>query len=409
MIDVITKEEVISHRSEKVLVPASSLKLFTTLSAIHLLGEDFRFSTILGYKGSIDKQGVLKGDLILKGGGDPTLGSERMASCLSLDELLSRLVSQVSQAGITCIKGDIIVDESIFDSYPISPSWQWNDLGNYYASGGWGVNVLENQYKAYFKNRGVVGERPTLAGTDPKIPNLKLSNEVIVDSSHTGDQAYIFGGPYNFDKRIVGTIPQGQGSFVIKGSIPDPPTFMAQILSTALAKANIQSDDFRVQFRQLTTKGFSGLDTIYSPELREIARITNMKSLNLHTEAILKMIGYQERGQGSGQNGIAEIRTILRSYGVDTDNLHFHDGSGLSARNLISSHSMARFLAGLVDEASMEELLYYLPKGGVEGTVSWMFKGTSALGKIWLKSGSCLLYTSPSPRDRQKSRMPSSA
>ena len=73
---------------------------------------------------------------------------------------------------------------------------------------------------------------------------------------------------------------------------------------------------------------------------------------------------------------------------MDTDNLHFHDGSGLSARNLISSHSMARFLAGLVDEASMEELLYYLPKGGVEGTVSWMFKGTSALGKIWLKSGS---------------------
>jgi len=33
----------------------------------------------------------------------------------------------------------------------------------------------------------------------------------------------------------------------------------------------------------------------------------------------------------------------------------------------------------------------------------------TALADIWERAQACLLYTSPSPRDRQKSRMPSSA
>ena len=385
--EVDSHTEIASHRSQKVATPASSLKLFTTLSGIHYLGEDFRFETIIGYTGHIDDSGTLKGNLVIKGGGDPTLGSSKIKGNKDLVTLLDHIKTQVIDQGINCIDGDIVIDESIYDSYPIAPTWQWNDLGNYYATGAWGVNVNENQYRIYFKKRGVIGQRPFIHSTEPIINNLELSNEIVVDSSHTGDQAYIFGGPYNFKKRIVGTIPQGAGTFTIKGAIPDPPTFLGEILQSTLHKAHIQSGSVKNIFRAQWMK-FHPIDTLYSPPLSIIVKQANAKSNNLYTEAILKMIGLKKNGQGSGQNGLAAVKRLLRKYGVDTPSLHLHDGSGLSARNLISAKSMAQFLSGLSSSIDIDQVTSYIPRGGMEGTVRGMFGGSSIKGHIWLKSGS---------------------
>ena len=138
---------VASHRPNKVLVPASSLKLLTTFSALKYLGKDFKFSSTLQYSGEIKSDGTLIGDLYFVGSGDPTLGSDRLNETQSFEEILNDIVRYVKQAGITCIKGQVIIDESVFDSYPVAPSWQWNDLGNYYASGAWGTNINENLCK----------------------------------------------------------------------------------------------------------------------------------------------------------------------------------------------------------------------------------------------------------------------
>ena len=100
------------------------------------------------------------------------------------------------------------------------------------------------------------------------------------------------------------------------------------------------------------------------------------------------MIGLKKNGQGSGQNGIAAVKRLLRKYGVDTQALHLHDGSGLSARNLINSKAMAQFLSGMASKIDSDELTRYLPKGGMEGTVRGMFGGSSIRGRVWLKSGS---------------------
>ncbi|NNE27675.1 MAG: D-alanyl-D-alanine carboxypeptidase/D-alanyl-D-alanine-endopeptidase, partial [Saprospiraceae bacterium] len=137
---------IVGYRPHKVLVPASSLKLLTTLTALKILGEDFKFESLLQYSGEIKADGTLVGDLYFVGSGDPSFGSDRLKGCDSFEQALNKIVDFIKQAGITCIKGEIIIDESIFDSYPVAPSWQWNDLGNYYASGAWGINVNENLY-----------------------------------------------------------------------------------------------------------------------------------------------------------------------------------------------------------------------------------------------------------------------
>ncbi len=388
VLDIAEDTTIIDFRGDKVLTPASSLKLITTLTALKKLGPDYRFSTIIGHTGKVTSQGILEGDLVIKGGGDPTFGSDKIDGNPNLDEVTENIVAQIIKGDINCIEGNILVDESIFDSYPIAPSWQWNDLGNYYASGAWGLNVNENQYYIYFKNRGQIGTRPTLHSTHPHIPNLDLSNEIIVDSSHTGDQAYVFGGPYNYNKRIVGTIPQGTTTFSIKGSIPDPPTFYAHYLRKALDKANIQSNGIDVRFRKERRLKMTVLDTILSPDLSSIIMTANNESNNLYTESILKILGKKYNGQGSGQNGLASILKLMRSYGIDTKSIQLNDGSGLSARNLISTSSIAHFLAGISKELGQEICTHHIPKGGYQGTVSGMFSGSRAKGKVWLKSGS---------------------
>ena len=385
--DLATQKEVAEHRSDKVVVPASSLKLFTTFGGLHYLGEDFRFKTIVAYNGIINDEGTLDGDIYIIGGGDPTLGSDRINSNMDFNEVLTDIANTILEKGIKCINGKIIVDESIYDSYPIAPSWQWNDLGNYYASGAWGLNVNENEYAVYFSNRKQIGALSKIKGIEPKVPGLNLSNEVLIDSVGSGDNAYIFGGPYNFDKRIVGTIPAGQGLFKIKGSIPDPPLFFGQHLQKKLKKINIQSKDIETIFRPRKLK-YKTLDTLFSPTLTDIVRRANLESNNLYTESILKMIGLKKRGQGSGQNGIAAVKKLIRKYKLKTNDLQFHDGSGLSARNLISSKSLAGFLAGISKDIDIDQLKKRLPRGGIEGTVKGLLKGSPAKGKVWVKSGS---------------------
>lgn len=379
--------EIINHRSKKNLVPASSLKLFTTLTSLKTLKPSYTFITSLGYRGKISPDGTLIGDLIIKGSGDPTLGSDRIKGTSSFDDVLLQFSKAVLDAGINCIEGKIIVDESIFDSYPVAPSWQWNDLGNYYATGAWGVNINENLYYLAFNNKGSIGSIPKLKSINPKVLDLSFSNELAIDSSHTGDQAYIFGGPYNFRKRIVGTIPQGNGHFTIKGSIPNPPLFFGQKLKEYLAELNIQVLDVNVNFspKKYITEPLS---TVESPHLKDIVRRANFDSHNLYAEALLKIMGYHERGQGSGQNGIAVIKNQLSKYGIDNSEFILYDGSGLSARNNISSHAMAKFLYKFSQDVKIENAIKFIPRGSYEGTVRSMFKSSISKGNIWLKSGS---------------------
>ncbi len=389
VLDIETGEELASHRPNKSLTPASSLKVLTSLIAMDILTEDFTYKTNISYTGSLDVDGTLKGDIVIMGSGDPTLGSTKFGGKPNFEQVLSQIVQSIQDAGITCIDGSIIADESVFNAFPISPSWQWNDLGNYYASGAWGINVNENQYTIYFKDRATVGRRPNIKSYYPIIPNLELSNELAVDSAGTGDNAYIFGGPYDYTKRIVGTIPAGTGVFSIKGSIPDPPYFLAWHVQRELNRLKIKTGDAEVNY--VPGKKYPNatpLITFESAPLSDIVRRLNLESNNLYAEALLKTLGLKVRRTASGQMGISAVRRYLRKLKVNYDGLNMEDGSGLSARNFVPSFLLADFLRKYALKNGIEETTKYLPQGGVSGTMRSLFSKSSASGKVWAKSGS---------------------
>jgi len=370
-------------------IPASSLKVITTLVALDILGSDYTFKTTLAYKGTIEDDGTLKGDIHIIGSGDPTLGSSKFDGYPSYEGVLDKISDEIIAAGITCIDGDIIADESIYNSFPIAPTWQWNDLGNYYASGAWGININENVYTIYFANRGAIGRRPRIKSHYPSVPGIEFSNEVAVDSSHTGDQAYIFGGPYNYSKRIVGTIPAGEGTFSIKGSIPEPPMFLASQIHKKLVLKGVQCEDYDVVFTP--NKGILDKTLIFtmnSPPLIDIVKRANLESNNLYCESLLKSVGIKIRKSGSGQLGISGIKRYLKKLKVGHSCLIMQDGSGLSARNNVCSYMMSDFLRKYTIKNGFDETAKLLPTGGVSGTVRGLFKQSAAAGSIWLKSGS---------------------
>lgn len=390
VMDMETNELIASVNPDMSLVPASSLKLITTLCALDMLGPDYTYKTYIMHSGEIDPDGTLTGDIHIIGSGDPTWGSPRVslgASSLPFRQLKIDIGQAIRDYGITCIDGKIIADESIFDSYPISPSWQWNDLGNYYASGAWGININENEYYIYFKRDRGIGYRSKLYSYEPYIPGLILENEVNIDSSHTSDNAYVFGGPYDFKKRIVGTIPLGKGLFRIKGSIPDPPTFVAYHIRDQLQRYQISSSGYRAKYKP-NKERLQKIKSYESVPLSKIVKLTNFHSVNLYAESIIKTIGHEKRNQGSGGAGLHAIYKHLRKKGLNLTALHMEDGSGLSARNIVSSHLMCQILNTMYEDVDREILLESLPHPGSISTVQGVSAGNRANSHIWVKSGS---------------------
>ena len=240
IIDTETGKQIAAHQPQRSLIPASTLKVLTTATALAVLGPDYQFKTEILRTGRVDSDGTLNGHLIIRGFGDPTLGSDQMSGVAGLDEIMERFRLAIQREGIRKINGYILTDASFFDAAINAESWPWNDLGNYYASGAWGLNIHENLYYLKFRQKPELGSTPSVALIQPRVPGLQFRNHLRSAGKGTGDNAYIFGAPYTFLRYIRGTIPIGTQLFTIKGSIPNPPLFAAQYFLQKLEEIGIQ-------------------------------------------------------------------------------------------------------------------------------------------------------------------------
>lgn len=390
VVDMQTGNVVANYNANKSLIPASTLKAITTLTALQILGTDFRFKTELQYDGTIDANGVLKGNLYIKGYGDPTLGSDKMDNTLPLAALMKTWVEAIKKAGIRQIDGKIVGDASYFKGGEAGDTWQWYDLGNYYASGTWGLNIHENYYYLHFQQVEQLGTTPPIAKIEPTLPNLYLINELQSAEKRSGDNAYIYGGPYAYTRIVRGTIPVGNQQFTIKGAMPDPPFFVAHALLYALEENNIKTaKQATTQFELKSNGTRTTIYTHYSPPLVEIAQRANYESVNLYCESLIRALGAEEKTANTLSSGIERIKNYWKNKDLNTDGWFLMDGSGLSARNGITALQMAKILQlGTTERESFKAFYGTLPVGGKSGTVKSLFQNTAASGNIRLKSGS---------------------
>lgn len=348
VLDAETGAPVFTYNPDMGLAPASTLKTVTSITAYNLLGADFKFQTRFGYTGSIDASGVLNGDLIIKGNGDPTLGSWRWTDTKE-NRILTKLVTALQQVGIKKVNGRIIGDDSVFDSQAIPDGWIWQDMGNYYGAGASGLCWRENTFDIKYET-GAVGSPVKILRTVPTIPYLNFKSEVAMASAGTGDQSYAYLPVAGKTMYIRGTYAVDKAKKSISVALPDPAYDAAFRLTDTLKRIGITVSREPESTLSLNAKSDhppaigKELTVIASPDFNQIIYWLNRESINLYAEQLLKTIALKSGKQASTKTGIEVLKNFWKEKGIDTRSLNLYDGSGLSPGNRITTRSVAHVL-----------------------------------------------------------------
>lgn len=327
------------------MAPASTQKVITAASAYELLGKDFRYKTEFGYTGKIEN-GSLKGLLMIKPTGDPTLGSWRW-DYTQVTKVMQRLMKTVQSAGIQQYAG-IVIDHTKWDTESIPDGWIWQDIGNYYGAGASGLNWRENQYDVSLRSGKTIGSEVEIVITKPFLYHYKLSSELKAAAKGTGDNAYIY-FPLESNYGVIrGTIPVEENNFTISGAMPSPRKQFAATLEDSLhflKIKNIANGQDVVTVARITydTK-FTLLHTEVSPPLDSIVYWFNRRSINLYGEALIKSFALQKKNIGMTDEGVRLVKEFWKDKGISSTELNMVDGSGLSPLNRVTTRAQVMIL-----------------------------------------------------------------
>lgn len=384
----ISGEQLLEVNPNLSICPASVLKLITTATALELLGADFTFHTKIVHSGYI-ADSTLHGELIIEGGGDPSLGSPYFGD--NNDIFLQQWVRQIKKAGIDSINGNLLVDPGIYSDNDVPQTWIWEDLGNYFGAAAQGISLYDNTFKIFFETANIDGGSTQIIEIKPKIPHLTLKNEVTA-STDQRDRAYVYGSPFDSYRVIKGTLPMGRSNFSIKASIPDPATLLAARLSEKLKAEGIGISGKIKKLQQGNSQSISQKQELVnwsSPPLDQIIEKLNHESINLYAESLCKHIGLVQNGTGSTASGTEAIKAFWHDKGVETQWLFQADGSGLSRNNAISSKTLTDVLVYMKNYSSNFDVFEKsIPLTGMQGTQKYYFQQSFLKGKARAKSGS---------------------
>jgi len=368
-------QTLISYNEDLNLIPASNMKLLTSLNGLKNLGPEFKFNTKIYTSGEI-KDETLKGSLWIEGSGDPTIYTPDKEKFNG--GFFKKVALLLKDAGIKRIDGQVY-SKSTFNPYAgIRSDWSWSDVGNYYGSGIYPLNINENQYALYL-SATKIGTSAKIKKRD-SISDVEVNEEdVLTDASGTPDLAYIYWKPGSSEARITGSLPKDSNLQKVKGALQNPEKVFLKVLVSELEKAGIS-----VGGKQFESNGLKEIGSVLSPPLKEIIREVNLLSNNFMTESIAFALAKKEdKLDESGWTQLARFAAQINA----PQGYYFADGCGLSPTNRISPEGFCRALTWASKQALYSDLLASLPISGTSGTMRNFCKSPSAKGKIQAKSG----------------------
>ncbi len=389
------------HNADKLFIPASNTKLLVSAVASAWLPPSWTVQTSVYGTGPV-VDGVLQGNLVLYGRGDPTMGRRCYATDTTLPAVCDRdpfrrlreLAAGLKAQGIREVHGDLIGDGSWFDPETINSDWVAYDLSWWYAAPVTGLGFNDNSVDIAWKPGPTVGA-PALLSLDPALGDVTLENRTRTTpagtSSDVGDRMY----------REPGTLhlwAEGDVALDARGStesfaMPDPNLFTARALRQMLAEAGIavlgttRSTTDSATYAALRQRAPLA-ETTSRPLTDWIFPILNT-SQNWYAEMMLKQLGRQFEQDGSWHGGLVAERRFLRdSMGVDTTLFAVNDGSGLAASNLVAPLAFTRVLQFIRGHPHYPTFAAGLPQSGQTGSLRNRFIGTPIEGRVRAKTGS---------------------
>jgi serine-type D-Ala-D-Ala carboxypeptidase/endopeptidase (penicillin-binding protein 4) len=383
-----TDEVIYERNAARMFVPASNMKMYTTAAALCLLGPQYRYETDFVTNGTIDK-GVLNGDLIIRGSGDPTWS--RRFYDENYDSVMVRFVDSLKAKEITRINGDIIGDDNVFDDVPLGDGWSWGYEHHWYAAQISGLSYSENIIDfTLTPDVNNIGS-PVNIEFHPQTTYLNLRNDLITARNKTT-------GGWTHGRIRETNNGWFEGEYSISSgtqeedlSIHNPTLFTVFELKEHLIDKGIgvvgepvDIDDLSdpIDYEQTKT-----LFTYISHPMSTIIKGVNRRSINFIAEQVHKTLGKEFGVEGSAKEGGKVQIALFDSLRMDTRNLRIRDGSGLSHQNLVSPNNTTSLLEMMWDHPYRSYYLESFSLGGVSGATRKRFRRTSAEGNVRTKTG----------------------
>ena len=382
-----TGEYFYRRNENKNFMPASNMKLFSSALALLQLGPDYTYKTSLYLNGKI-KNEEIKGDLILRGVGDPTI-SARFYNGDALTVFKNWADSLVNM-GIEIITGNIIADDDAFEEEALGNGWAWDDETFYYSAIPGGVCFNDNCIDLKILPSDKIGKKAIIE-IYPKTKYVTILNNVITVSDDSVTNIDFYRERNTNIIQVFGTIRKSESEIKESVSINNPTKFTAQVLKDVLESKGIKvkgqaldNDELGIvrDYQKLTL-----LFTQVSPPLKEIIKVVNKISHNLYAEQLMKTIGYVKLKFGSFENGLKASTSLLKQMGIDPENLQLVDGSGLSRLNLFTPAQLNSLLRFMYRSKYFKEFYESLPIAGVDGTIANRMKNTRAMNNVRAKTG----------------------
>jgi serine-type D-Ala-D-Ala carboxypeptidase/endopeptidase (penicillin-binding protein 4) len=388
-----------AHNSERLFVPASNMKLFTTALALSKFGADYRLATQIGSDISIDSNGALAGDLTLVGGGDPSLsgrvypynkaaGANTVYSFGPVEELADQLIAR----GLKRINGNVVGDDSRYVWEPQPAGWSTDSATREYGAPVSALILHDNSFSFTLRPAEHSGSmaRITLA---PKFENFVIDNRVMT-IDHGERKIDFYRSASGRELHIWGTIPKRDPGYVQELAIGDPALYAAGVLRDVLLRGGISIGGAAVarhrfpdEAADIPPKLNFVLAEHRSPPLFDLLQVVDKVSQNLHAEMLLRELAVAEGHAGNIAAGLEVMDDFLGGVGVAKADYQFTDGSGLSRATLVTPRAVAKLLVHMSQSKYREQWFDLLPIAGGDGTLSTRFAGHPEARAIRAKTG----------------------
>lgn len=383
---LVTGEYFYKKNENKLFVPASNLKLFTTAAGLNLLGSGYRFKTEIGYKGNLDGP-ILKGDLIVRGYGDPTISGRFFNQ--DMLKVYNDWADSLIELGIDEIQGNLIGDDNAFDDVGLGKGWAWDYETDWYAAPASAISFNDNCIDILIK--------PTRIGQKAEIsilPDSKyivIFNNVLTVPDDSGSSIKVYRERGTNIVNIYGTITPKTKQYKTYSTVNNPTQFSMVVLKDVLNKKGIKVSGFALDIDDVSpTKDYSDAFSLFthsSPPLSEILKVINKSSHNFFAEQLIKVIGYEIENYGTISNGVEACEDIFNDMGINADNISIFDGSGLSRMNMVTPNQIITLLNYMYRSDDFQHFYNSLPIAGVDGTLANRMRKTRAQNNVRAKTG----------------------
>jgi D-alanyl-D-alanine carboxypeptidase/D-alanyl-D-alanine-endopeptidase (penicillin-binding protein 4) len=374
-------ERLVDLNPHALLVPASTAKLVTVATAAEAVGWDYRFETTVRVTGPID-DGVLRGDLVVSGSGDPSIGGRAGSD-------LSGLVAAVTAAGIRRIEGRVIGDDDAVEEPRPQLAWAWDDLG--YGTGVifGALNFAENKMTVTIEPGRAEGE-PTRLTVEPHATARPILNRSVTGARRSAQLLWPEQRPAEAFLTVDGSTPLGAKPAHLQVSVGNPTAWFADVLRYRLVQAGIEITGRAADIDDVTPRpDVAAAQVIYTHRSEPLSALVQpllKESINLYAEAVMRL----NAARGSfptNDAALAGMTARLDAWGIPRNSYQIIDGSGLSRRDVVAPEMLLAVLQRMAATPEASPFVRGLPVAGKDGSLDGRLKGTAAEGNVRAKTG----------------------